>query len=249
MNENCEVPRIVLEILRLGLLRIRADGWAGKAAACAREADHIHNLPELLESKCKKSLLLYYWHTTRPCFIEECGGKDVGMFESLWAELERHVEPYYRKMAARFSPRVLSILQGAGWFEGRDVSAELISPRELGLFPAAERVVREFGCLQFGECGPGMDCATSDVLIDPRLAVHLLPELKKWERAQGVRLFPLGEMHRSHGYLVIDEHGRTYMVVENDLVPLAPSYDEGIERLLLGRRPNSEEGAPSQWPQ
>lgn len=38
-----------VEILRWGLLGIREAAWAGKLRICEIEADHIHNLPSLLD--------------------------------------------------------------------------------------------------------------------------------------------------------------------------------------------------------
>jgi len=139
-------------------------------------------------------------------------------------------------MSDRFSKPLLKILRKGGWFEGRYVSPALISPPELELFPKAQEVLSEFGGLHVGECGPGIDWATSDVEIAPRLGAHLAPELKEFEMSLGVRFFPLGEVHRSQGYLVIDDNGKTYLL-NDELMPLAPSFAEGLERLLLGKRP------------
>ena len=115
-------------------------------------------------------------------------------------------------MAHKFSRHVLDLLQKAGWFEGRNISLVTFSPTQLGLFTQAQEVLREYGGLHVGECGPGIDCATSDVHIDPSLTVHLEPELKDYEKKLGTRLFPLGEVHRGHGYIVIDEQGKTYLL-------------------------------------
>jgi hypothetical protein len=133
------------------------------------------------------------------------------------------------------SSAVAAILEQAGWYEGRDVPSQLLAPDGLTLFPVAEAVLREFGGLRFGECGAGVDFATSDVVIDPRLAVHLKAELDEYGRPLGTRLFPLGEVHRGHGYLVIDEQGRTYLLSDK-LSPLAVSFSQALESLLLGVR-------------
>ena len=125
---------------------------------------------------------------------------------------------------------VAAILARAGWYQGRDVPLPLFAPDGLTLFPVAEAVLREFG-----ECGPGVDFATSDVVIDPGVAVHLKSELDEYGRPLGTRLFPLGEVHRGHGYLVIDEQGRTYLL-SDELSPLAASFSQALESLLLGVR-------------
>lgn len=133
------------------------------------------------------------------------------------------------------STAVTAILERAGWHEGRDVPLPLLAPGGPTLFPVAEAVLREFGGLRFGHCGAGVDFATSDVVIDPGLAVHLKAELDGYGRPLGTRLFPLGEVHRGHGYLVIDEQGRAYLL-SDELSPLAASFSQALESLLLGVR-------------
>lgn len=133
------------------------------------------------------------------------------------------------------SSAVAAILERAGWYEGRDVPLPLFAPDGLTLFPVAEAVLGEFGGLRFGKCGAGVDFTTSDVVIDPGLAVHLKAELDDLGRFLGTRLFPLGEVHRGHGFLVIDEQGRTYLL-SDELSPLAASFSQALESLLLGVR-------------
>jgi SUKH-3 immunity protein len=146
-------------------------------------------------------------------------------------------------MTARFSPSVLEILQSAGWFEGRNVKPCGESSWPFALFAKAQGVLSEFNGLHFGKCGPGIDFATSDVEIDPNLALHLAPELRAYETSRGTRLFPLGEVHRGHGFLVIDEQGNMYLL-SDELEPFAPSFSQALEKLLLGRKilpPEEEE--------
>ena len=131
------------------------------------------------------------------------------------------------------SSAVAAILERVGWYVGRDVPLPLFAPDGLTLFPTAKAVLREFGGLRFGECGAGVNFATSDVVIDPRLTVHLKAELDECGRPLGTRLFPLGEVHRGYGYLVIDEQGRTYLL-SDELSLLANSFSQALESLLLG---------------
>ena len=51
-----EIAELVLEILKIGVLRIRAAAWSGDSARCAIEADHIHNLPDLLRDYSAQAL-------------------------------------------------------------------------------------------------------------------------------------------------------------------------------------------------
>jgi hypothetical protein len=140
----------------------------------------------------------------------------------------------------RFSPLVADVLRKSGWFAGRDVSQSFFSPPEFALFPEAEEVLKEFGGLRLGSCGAGVDFATSDVVIDPGLATHLKEELKGYEHSVKAKLFPLGEVHRGHGYLVIDEQGRVYLL-SDELAPFASTFSRSLEMLLLGKNAKPEE--------
>jgi hypothetical protein len=132
-------------------------------------------------------------------------------------------------------PAVIEILAKAGWYPGRSMPTSPFIPDGFVPFQEAEAVLREFGGLHLGECGAGVDFARSDVEINPRLADHLQAELVEHEQSLGARLFPLGEVCRGHGYLVIDELGRTYLL-NDELSPLAPSFPQALESLLLGVR-------------
>jgi hypothetical protein len=79
------VRRALLEILRIGLLRVRAAGYAGRAKECALEADHLHNLPRVIQTLAAKELL-YYYSVERPSFAKQ-STSDVKDLEPLWEEL------------------------------------------------------------------------------------------------------------------------------------------------------------------
>jgi hypothetical protein len=80
-------------ILSLGLLRIRSAAWAGDAARCAWEADHLHNLPGLL-TQYSPERLTYYWQVERPGFLQraEDEGISVEEFTAAWNAMNRQVE-------------------------------------------------------------------------------------------------------------------------------------------------------------
>jgi hypothetical protein len=80
-----EVAEVIGEILRTALLRIRSRGLNQDAAACALEADHVHNLPSLL-ANYSEELVRFYLDHERVHFAEKCGA--VGYFEELWQRLE-----------------------------------------------------------------------------------------------------------------------------------------------------------------
>jgi hypothetical protein len=149
-------------------------------------------------------------------------------------------------MYERLSEAVVAILQRVGWYEGRDVSSSFTLPSQPPIFPRAQEAIAEFGGLHFGSCGPGIERATSDVNIDPNLATHLASELEGLGKSLQTKLFPLGEVHRGHGYLVIDEQGRTYLLSAN-LSPFASNLSQCLELLLLGKKPSPQE-IEATWP-
>jgi hypothetical protein len=90
MNCPPEIADIILELLQTALLRVRALGWSGNSARCAVEADHVHNLPDLLRNFSPEKLH-YYWEVERPALLHEMGGKDL-QFQDLWDRLSAHVD-------------------------------------------------------------------------------------------------------------------------------------------------------------
>jgi hypothetical protein len=95
-----EVADILLEILRQGLLAIRAMGCSGLANRCAHEADHLHNLPKLLEHFSPESLL-YYWEVERIDYIELATPGPLSSYEPLWRRLEPLVAAIRRQTGHR----------------------------------------------------------------------------------------------------------------------------------------------------
>jgi hypothetical protein len=90
MTTNDEVRKILLEIVALGLLRIRSLGYSGLAAKCAQEADHLHNLPYLI-GELSWEQFLYYYSVERVCFINQ-QGDNVSDFKPLWYKLEHIID-------------------------------------------------------------------------------------------------------------------------------------------------------------
>lgn len=86
-----EVSEILLKIVRTGLLRVRSLAWSGQAECCAVEADHIHNLPDLV-ADFSRERLTYYWDVERTSYIASTPGEQRADWESLWQELRPHIE-------------------------------------------------------------------------------------------------------------------------------------------------------------
>jgi hypothetical protein len=95
-----EIADILLSILETGLLRTRAAGWAGDSRRCTIEADHVHNLTELL-SHYSAELLSFYWDVERPAFRSQVPEADQAGFAPLWNQLARHVSGATEPASAR----------------------------------------------------------------------------------------------------------------------------------------------------
>jgi len=77
---------IYCDILRRGLLNIRIH--SSDQERCFAEADHLHNIPELLGAFENEALHRYYWDVMRPCFIKTAKPEWLSGFHELWQELE-----------------------------------------------------------------------------------------------------------------------------------------------------------------
>lgn len=80
-----ELREILLHVMSKGLLRIRARGFGGYADQCAIEADHLHNLPDLVLQPSLQ-MLPYYFDVSRTSFIARAD--DTTEFEVDWKRLE-----------------------------------------------------------------------------------------------------------------------------------------------------------------
>lgn len=85
------VAEIVLKVLETGLLRLRTLAWAGQPDLCAVEADHLHNLPDLL-SDFSGEKLAYYWGVERTAYMARLPESDLVIWEPLWQALRPHAE-------------------------------------------------------------------------------------------------------------------------------------------------------------
>ncbi len=77
---------IYCDILYRGLLAIR--NHSKDPEQCFAEADHLHNIPELLQNLGHEGLHRYYWEAMRPSFIRQSKPEWLWGYQELWAELE-----------------------------------------------------------------------------------------------------------------------------------------------------------------
>ncbi len=86
-----DVAEILLEVLRWGILNARLSGWSADAERAAIEADHVHNLPDLIASYSPERLD-YYWNVERPCYLDKSTPEQAALFRPLWDRLRPHAE-------------------------------------------------------------------------------------------------------------------------------------------------------------
>jgi hypothetical protein len=85
-----EIAEVIHEILRIGILRIRAADWSSNPKRYMIEADHLHNLPSLL-TDYRPELLDYYLTVEQPCYLSHCTEEDIESFQPLWDSLAKLV--------------------------------------------------------------------------------------------------------------------------------------------------------------
>src|SRR5690349_205911 len=120
------------------------------------------------------------------------------------SEINRRRRGYQRKK-----------LTDVGWFPGRDVFHELTLPAGLEVFPAAKRVLSEFGNLEWGT-------PDSSVCLDPSVADKVVDAIHDYEKQLGSHLYPLG--CDDCVFFLIDGQGHIY-AMDNTLDPLASSFE------------------------
>ena len=82
-----EVRDALLEMLRVGLLRVRSLSEAERASDCFNEANHLHNIPGIVKADSAPALR-YYWKVERAEYL--ASGGDSRAFEDLWTIIGLH---------------------------------------------------------------------------------------------------------------------------------------------------------------
>ena len=137
---------------------------------------------------------------------------------------------------------VARLLRDAGWFPGRRVP-ELVarwrSELEVDgfvLHRAAEAVLLEYGGLQIGSSGSGIECARLDVRGDPSLCIGERDRFDEYfAELQGRELFPLGEVAGGNAFLGITPTGEVYELMD-EVFARWPSFETALRSLLIGIR-------------
>ena len=85
-----KIADLILQILQTGIVSARSAGWSNDAELATIEADHIHNLPDLLR-RYNQHKIKYYWKSERPSYIfkhTRQTGKKPMLFQEHWDLLE-----------------------------------------------------------------------------------------------------------------------------------------------------------------
>ncbi len=77
---------LYLKILYYALLNIRGLGKMGRGSECAIEADHVHNIPELLATE-DPGRQTHYWDIERTLYLKS-KSEFKSAFHLLWKEME-----------------------------------------------------------------------------------------------------------------------------------------------------------------
>jgi hypothetical protein len=92
MNCPSELTEVLMKLLMTGHLLIRMHGLSGRADLCAIEADHLHNLPDLVWDY-SGARLYYYWAMERPSFAGRARADELrDSWEPLWEQLRPYAE-------------------------------------------------------------------------------------------------------------------------------------------------------------
>jgi hypothetical protein len=89
-----DVASLLLRIIGLALLNVRGFGFTkGDANRCAIEADHVHNLPDLIEN-FSAGALRYYLDVSRAQYRRLIANEPgtSKLFESVWDQLDEYMK-------------------------------------------------------------------------------------------------------------------------------------------------------------
>lgn len=149
----------------------------------------------------------------------------------------------HRAAEDRFPADVREVLEKAGWFPGRDMTAAVnlwltrFADELTGLefFPAARAALVEFGGLRlaqfggYGEPGGGFGSA-----IHPTRGGVLTEESEVFAEEFDNPVFPLGNNADGPSELVIDAQGRVFLLHWADDFLVGPDIDAAIVKLVRG---------------
>ena len=143
---------------------------------------------------------------------------------------------------SRFPKDIEDRIQGQGWYAGRQYAGTLDRPEDFERIPAAEAILSEFEGLKLGVSGPGLECATADIDMDPSWGDGMAEEVHAESNQIGrqIRYYPLAGVQNGHQTMFVDDDGTIYLYFDR-LERFAPSFDEALVLLLRGVRSRPHE--------
>ena len=88
---DSEIKQAIAKILEESLLKIRLEGALGNHKNCEIQADHVHNLPNLLINYSDE-LLDFYFNIERKAYISQCHQNYPKSFEEHWEILAKRLK-------------------------------------------------------------------------------------------------------------------------------------------------------------
>jgi hypothetical protein len=139
---------------------------------------------------------------------------------------------------SEFSRTARHALERAGWGPGRAVSEEQLAAWEAAIakpmHSRARDALREFGGLEIGAEGPGIERARDRLNLDPRLAIGEEDRLELFEDTYRLEnLYPLGEGANGHYFVAMDTSGSVYMIADF-IFRVGHNMHDAIESSILG---------------
>jgi hypothetical protein len=134
----------------------------------------------------------------------------------------------------------------AGAREAMISQAVEASGGQLRAFPAARRVIAEFGGVRCGRRGAGLRRAVRLLTVDPGLGAYAVCALDEFAQLIGVPLFPIGA-EGGDAIVVIDELGRVFVLDQAGEWFVGESIDEALVSLLAGDGPAARVRNDGTW--
>jgi len=130
--------------------------------------------------------------------------------------------------------KVLNKFVMAGWQPSRCVAVPAFVPDN----HPAWQVLRQFGGLTVGTCGPGIECASSDVVFRASEPDDRDDELSGWQQLLNTTLVSVADVCHGHGELFIDTNSRCFgrSYIHDAFYFEGDSFETAIENILLGVR-------------
>lgn len=140
-----------------------------------------------------------------------------------------------------FPEDIDEIIKHQGWFPGRRYEGPKHRPDGYAIFPAAEAILEEFEGLKLGTTGPGVDCARSDIEMDPFYGDGMAEVIHENNNQLGrrMRYYPLAGVHKGHMVMFVDDDGAIYLYFDS-LEFYASNFKEAIINLMRGVLPKVE---------